>query len=95
MRKYVEGIKEPTQLLDLLAAAGSDDIEPTRAVAGRQALYPDVGVLTLFSFCSSCFNHVSSISLPPLWLLVSKLVNCTKDISMPTNITTWRFGRDV
>ena len=42
VRKYVEGTKEPTQLLDLLAAVGSDDIEPTRAVAGRQALYSDV-----------------------------------------------------
>ncbi|KAG6853480.1 hypothetical protein C0991_004096 [Blastosporella zonata] len=41
VRKYVEGMKEPTQLLDLLAAEGSNDIEPTKAVAGRQALYPD------------------------------------------------------
>lgn len=41
VRKYVEEMKDPTQLLDLLAAVGSDDIEPTRAVAGRQALYSD------------------------------------------------------
>lgn len=42
VRKYVEGMKESAQLLDLLSAAGSDDIEPTKAAAGRQALYPDV-----------------------------------------------------
>lgn len=42
MRKYVEGMKDATQLLDLLSAAGSDNIEPTKAVAGRQVLYPDV-----------------------------------------------------
>lgn len=35
-------MKESAQLLDLLSAAGSDDIEPTKAAAGRQALYPDV-----------------------------------------------------
>jgi exosome complex exonuclease DIS3/RRP44 len=42
VRKYVEGMVDSTQLLDLLAAVGSDDIEPTRAAAGRQVLYPDV-----------------------------------------------------
>lgn len=42
VRKYVEGMKDSTQLLDLLAAVGSEDIEPTKATAGRQALYPDV-----------------------------------------------------
>jgi len=35
-------MKDSTQLLDLLAAVGSEDIEPTKAAAGRQALYPDV-----------------------------------------------------
>lgn len=42
VRKYVEGTKDSTQLLDLLAAVGSEDLEPTRAAAGRQVLYPDV-----------------------------------------------------
>ncbi|PBK71312.1 RNB-domain-containing protein [Armillaria solidipes] len=41
VRRYVEGMSNATQLLDLLAAAGSDEIEPTKAAAGRQALYPD------------------------------------------------------
>ncbi|PPR00807.1 hypothetical protein CVT26_012448 [Gymnopilus dilepis] len=41
VRNYVEGMKDATQLLDLLAAEGTFDIEPTRAAAGRQALYPD------------------------------------------------------
>ncbi|KAJ7600823.1 hypothetical protein C8J56DRAFT_1038453 [Mycena floridula] len=41
VRKYVEGMKDGTQLLDLLAAAGSDSIEPTKAATGRQTLYPD------------------------------------------------------
>ncbi|KAG7440552.1 RNB-domain-containing protein [Guyanagaster necrorhizus] len=41
LRRYVEGMINATQLLDLLAAAGSDEIEPTKAVEGRQALYPD------------------------------------------------------
>ena len=36
------GIKDPTQLLDLLAAVSREDMEPTRAAAGRQVLYPDV-----------------------------------------------------
>ncbi|KAG6912235.1 hypothetical protein DXG01_016096, partial [Tephrocybe rancida] len=41
VRKYIEGMKDSTQLLDLLAAEGSNDIKPTKAAAGRQALYPD------------------------------------------------------
>lgn len=45
VRKYVEGMKESAQLLDLLSAAGSNDIEPTKAKAGRQALYPDVRII--------------------------------------------------
>jgi len=42
VRKYVEGMKDSNQLLDLLSASGSDEIEPTRAVAARSSLYPDV-----------------------------------------------------
>ncbi|KAH9913246.1 RNB-domain-containing protein [Fomitopsis serialis] len=41
VRKYVEALKECSELLDLLSAPGSDGVEPTRAVAARQALYPD------------------------------------------------------
>jgi exosome complex exonuclease DIS3/RRP44 len=46
-------MKDSTQLLDLLAAAGSDEIEPTRAVAGRQALYTDVRVSTFMLFLTA------------------------------------------
>ncbi|KLO07368.1 RNB-domain-containing protein [Schizopora paradoxa] len=42
VRKYVEGLKDATSLLDLLSAAGETEIEPTAAlVAGRGALYPE------------------------------------------------------
>ncbi|KAE9408711.1 RNB-domain-containing protein [Gymnopus androsaceus JB14] len=41
VRKYVEGMKDANQLLDLLSADGSQEIEPTKAAAGRQVLYPD------------------------------------------------------
>ncbi|KZT68590.1 RNB-domain-containing protein [Daedalea quercina L-15889] len=41
VHKYVEALKESSRLLDLLSAPGSDDVEPTRAAAARQALYPD------------------------------------------------------
>ena len=36
-----------TQFLDLLASVGSEDMEPTRATAGRQVLYPDVSIFPL------------------------------------------------
>ncbi|GJE98679.1 RNB-domain-containing protein [Phanerochaete sordida] len=41
VRNYVEGSKKSSELLDLLSAVGSDEIEPTKAVAARQALYPE------------------------------------------------------
>ncbi|KAJ4483766.1 hypothetical protein J3R30DRAFT_3451305 [Lentinula aciculospora] len=41
VRKYVEGMNDANQLLDLLSADGSHEIEPTKAAAGRQALYTD------------------------------------------------------
>ena len=46
-KRYVEGMPEAskTQLMDLIAAPGQDDIEPTRAASGRQQLYPDVRAL--------------------------------------------------
>lgn len=46
VRRYIEGTKDSGKLLDLLSTAGSDDIEPTKAVAARQSLYPDVCDLT-------------------------------------------------
>ncbi|EKM52263.1 uncharacterized protein PHACADRAFT_211534 [Phanerochaete carnosa HHB-10118-sp] len=41
VRKYVEGAKESSRLLDLLSAVGSNEIEPTKTAAARQALYPE------------------------------------------------------
>ena len=61
VRKYVEGMKDSTQLLDLLAAVGSEDMEPTRAAAGRQVLYPDVRFsYVTFIFCLTFVVQVSS-----------------------------------
>ena len=63
VRKYVEGLKDSTQLLDLLAAVGSEDVEPTRAAAGRQVLYPDVR-----------FSHVTGyLFLSLAWLCCSSI----------------------
>ena len=42
VRRYIEGCKDSEKLLDLLSAIGSDEIEPTKTVAARQALYPEV-----------------------------------------------------
>ncbi|KAJ3865942.1 hypothetical protein EV359DRAFT_72131 [Lentinula novae-zelandiae] len=42
VRRYVETMKDANVLLDLLSAEGSHNIEPTKAAAGRQALYPDI-----------------------------------------------------
>lgn len=43
VRQYVEGSKDSDKLLDLLAASGENDVEPTPAsAAGRAQLYPDV-----------------------------------------------------
>ncbi|CAL1698566.1 unnamed protein product [Somion occarium] len=39
IRRYVEGMKKSGLLLDLLSTAG-EEIEPTKAVAARQVLYP-------------------------------------------------------
>ena len=35
-------MKDSSQLLDLLSAADSGDLEPTKAAAGRVAIYPEV-----------------------------------------------------
>ena len=47
VRKYVEGMEVSTQLLDHLTSVGGEDMEPTRAAAGRQVLYPDVIIFPL------------------------------------------------
>ncbi|EIM90480.1 RNB-domain-containing protein [Stereum hirsutum FP-91666 SS1] len=42
VRAYVDGMPNSGQLLDLLSATGSDELEPTAAAAaGRGALYPE------------------------------------------------------
>ncbi|KAF9243101.1 hypothetical protein BU15DRAFT_86519 [Melanogaster broomeanus] len=41
IRKYVEGMKDANQLLDLLSATGSEDIEPTKSVTARKSLYDE------------------------------------------------------
>ncbi|KZP33106.1 RNB-domain-containing protein [Athelia psychrophila] len=41
VRKYIEAMKEASQLSDLLSVAGSNELEPTKAVSGRTALYSD------------------------------------------------------
>ncbi|KAI0683293.1 RNB-domain-containing protein [Cytidiella melzeri] len=43
VRQFVEKMPEAsrTQLADLIAALGTDEIEPTRVTSGRQQLYPD------------------------------------------------------
>lgn len=85
VRKYVERMKESTQLLDLLAAVGSEDLEPTKATVGRQALYPDVR----FSPIQLLFLSDLGSSIFPLrhYQLVLKQGNYIKDISMRINIT--------
>ena len=47
----MEGTKESVKLLDLLSAAGDNEIEPTKAAsAGRGALYPDVSLIYFSNF---------------------------------------------
>ncbi|KAF7980217.1 hypothetical protein HWV62_39325 [Athelia sp. TMB] len=41
VRKYIEAMKDASQLSDLLSVAGANELEPTKAVAGRTALYSD------------------------------------------------------
>ncbi|KAF9043793.1 RNB-domain-containing protein [Hymenopellis radicata] len=77
VRNYVEGMSSAAQLLDLLSASGSDDILPTKASAGRQALYPDYlppstlqagvksGQLHQGHFTANQYNYLEgSVSVP-------------------------------
>ena len=57
-------MKDASQLLDLLSVSGSDDIEPTVAAAGRQALYPDVRSLRFVpASYQSLFKYLSTSTL--------------------------------
>lgn len=52
VRYYVEGTRNATQLLDLISASG-DEVEPTKATAARQAMYPEVGFYCFFCLAPS------------------------------------------
>ncbi|KAF8839454.1 RNB-domain-containing protein [Paxillus ammoniavirescens] len=41
IRKYVEGMKDASQLLDLLSDTGSEELEPTNASTARKTLYAE------------------------------------------------------
>lgn len=84
VRKYVEALKDSSQLLDLLSVAGSNDIDPTTAAAGRTALYPDV-CANFVSAIAVSYSQRPSISPRRLHLQVSKLESCTKGISTLIN----------
>ena len=57
-------MKNSSQLLELLSVAGSTDIEPTKAVAGRVALYPDVSPLPILFLSLFIYNqYLSSATL--------------------------------
>lgn len=63
VRKYVQDMRDSSQVLDLLSVAGSNDIEPTKAVAGRTALYPDVSPLLYCLFILLICSYISSTFL--------------------------------
>ncbi|KAI4518003.1 RNB-domain-containing protein [Schizophyllum commune Loenen D] len=76
IKKYVEGMQQATQLLDLLSSS-EEEIEPTRAAAGRQALYPEYlpqaalvagvkgGMLHQGNFNANPFNYLEgSVNVP-------------------------------
>ncbi|KAJ7748468.1 hypothetical protein DFH07DRAFT_829791 [Mycena maculata] len=79
IRKYISSLPETVaaQLLDLLSAADGNDIEPTRATSGRQAMYPEyftesilqagisAGKLHKGHFTTSTYNYLQgSVSVP-------------------------------
>ncbi|KAJ6569587.1 hypothetical protein B0H19DRAFT_1136142 [Mycena capillaripes] len=79
IRKYISALPEPiaAQLLDLLSAADDNDIEPTRAAGGRQAMYSEyfsdsilqaglsTGKLHKGHFNASTYNYLQgSVSVP-------------------------------
>ncbi|KAJ6573965.1 hypothetical protein DFH09DRAFT_384346 [Mycena vulgaris] len=72
IRKYISSLPETVaaQLLDLLSAADENEIEPTRAAGGRQAVYPEyfsesilqagisTGKLQKGHFTASTYNYL-------------------------------------
>lgn len=94
VKRYVEGLPDAskTQLLDLIAASGQGDIEPTRATSGRQQLYPDVCICRLHSTNYSLSEHLILDSTSPCLhcLPVSKPASFTRDISTQINIIILR-----
>ncbi|KAJ7602219.1 RNB-domain-containing protein [Mycena rosella] len=79
IRKYISSLPETVaaQLLDLLSSADENEIEPTRAAGGRQALYPEyfpestlqagisTGKLHKGHFNASTYNYLQgSVSVP-------------------------------
>ena len=65
VRKYVEGTKDVTQLLDLLSATGAEDADGRRGP--RAALYPEVQ--SSRSFEHPCpVAHLCARSLPDQYL---------------------------
>ncbi|KAJ7139526.1 RNB-domain-containing protein [Mycena epipterygia] len=79
IRKYISSLPETdaAQLLDLLSAADDNEIEPTRATGGRQAVYPEyfsestlqaglsTGKLHKGHFTASTYNYLQgSVSVP-------------------------------
>ena len=67
VRKYLEGMKDSPQLLDLLSATSSDDIEQTKATATRSALYPDVRLFRRFTMNFTDLSLVSPHRNPSCW----------------------------
>lgn len=67
VRDYVEGMQKSDLLLDLLSATGSDELEPTRTVAERTALYTDVRQTLIFYLVKLTFLAVSSYVYPSGW----------------------------
>ncbi|KAJ7037505.1 hypothetical protein C8F04DRAFT_1092687 [Mycena alexandri] len=79
IRNYISSLPEAVaaQLLDLLSSADDNDIEPTRAAGGRQAMYPEyfsesilqagisTGKLHKGHFNASTYNYLQgSVSVP-------------------------------
>lgn len=58
VRKYVEAMPTASQMLDLLSVEVPNDIEPTKAVVGRQALYAEVSHPP-----SPCYPYLTSSSI--------------------------------
>ena len=91
VRRYVEGAKDTSKLLDLLAAVGQDDVEPTRAATTRQALYPDVRKLRLSHiFDPAILMSSLSICLSRLFRLASSPDSSIKGTSTQISTITWR-----